>query len=53
MTSPEKMKEMARDYTRRHKTDPFGSTWILSGTLLFIASEVFERWDKKEQKHDS
>lgn len=44
---------MARDYTRRHKTDPFGSTWILSGTLLFIASEFFERWDEDRKERCS
>lgn len=47
--TPDEMKVLAKDYFQRHKTDPFGSTWITASTLLLIGSEILERLDRKEK----
>lgn len=51
--SPEEMKKLAKNYFARHKKDPFGSTWIISSTVLLVAAEFLERWDRKEKRECS
>lgn len=43
--TPDEMRDLSRNYFKRHKTDPFGSTWILSSTVLLVGAEILERLD--------
>jgi len=47
--SPDEMRNLSRTYYKKHKTDPFGSTWIISSTVLLIGAEILERMDKHNE----